>query len=86
MPENKCLTFEDESVMLFDCLFDYLLSDGIDYRGILDAEGCDIDLNHWRKYLTCYGNFTHFINLYTGQILQAQNSDICHLAIVGANW
>ena len=69
MPENKCLNLGYESIMLFDCLFDYLLSDGIDYRAILDAEGCDINLNHWRRYSTCYGNFTHFINLYTGQIL-----------------
>lgn len=71
MPDNKCINFENETVMLFDCLFDYLLDSEVSafYLPILNAEGCDTNLNHWRKYSTCYGNFTHFINLYTGQIL-----------------
>lgn len=69
MPENKCLTIEGDSLMSFDCLFDYLLTDGESYKQVLDDEGHDINLNHWKKYTTCYGNFIHFVNIFTGQIL-----------------
>ena len=69
MPENIPVTFNGDCSMIFDYLFDYLLTGDLDYKTICDNAGCDVNPNHWKKYYTCYGNFTHFINLYTGQVL-----------------
>ena len=58
-----------EKVYATDYLFDYLLANMQEYKIELDKLGLDTDKSHWEEFTTCYGNFIHFRNKITGEII-----------------